>query len=470
MKEILIIAQGQLARSFVKRLYTARSNLHHYTIISQDSEILQNQNLSDSFTFHNFDATSFSKLKAVASEIFSQYMIIIQDLQTSLVVYENLRKISLKTNIVMLSLWHLPSQFDTDKHLEIVDTRSIIASHFVAQLPDMPAYADNIGLGSGEIIEVKVPIGSSYMYRHLINIKQKRWRIALIYRGGKIIMPRPEVMICPNDSLIIVGEPNVVQRIFRNIKREPGQFPSPFGSNIFVFIDMHCMDKQRVAKLIEDSLFVHENLNNKRIIFMVVNPTLGENLEKLKEITQIKGVNVMFDYFSYKDENLKAQIASNDVGLIICDNKYFFKNKILLYELKIPVLKLGNSNFAEVKQGVILSDGKENIENQSAVIMDFSAQLDMEIRLYFFAKNNDDMALEEHFENLNELFEKRIKIQNCKDINPLIRLSGEENLLQFIAFSEFIAKGGGVALSTNLTKHFKKLSQNSQLFVPLGAQ
>jgi len=108
------------------------------------------------------------------------------------------------------------------------------------------------------------------MYRHVSSIAQKRWRIALIYRGTEIILPKPNTMIQPSDILLIVGDPNVLQNVYRSIKRESGQFPSPFGSNIYTLIDMRSMSKERVSKLIKDSLYVHSKLNNKRLIFRVI--------------------------------------------------------------------------------------------------------------------------------------------------------------------------------------------------------
>ncbi|KEA46546.1 COG3400 family protein [Campylobacter mucosalis] len=471
MKEILIIADGALAQSFISRLYTARSNLQHYTIVTQDTKILETKNTSESFSFYEFDPTSYSKLKAVVDGYFSQFIVIMHDKDEALAVYENLRKISTKTEIVLLVLWDIPQILSDDKHLELVDTRSIISSHFVGHLPDMPAMADNIGLGEGEIMEVKVPVGSAYMYRHINSIQQKKWRIALIYRSNEIIIPKPGVMIRPNDSLIIVGDPIVLQSVFRSIKREPGQFPSPFGSNIYIFIDMRQMSEKRVKKLIDDGLFLNSHLKNKRLFFVVINPTFGQNLDTLKSFRDDKKINVVFDYFSYNNARIRSDIHSMDIGFIVCDKEYFFKFKELFYQLKRPVLKTADIAFKDIKQGIILSDGKENIENQSAVIMDFSAQLDMDIKLYYFdGKNSDTSTLAEHFESLNNLFEKSISIENSKDKNPILRLSNRQDMLQFIAFSDDIVKNDKFAfLSTNITKHYKKLSKNAQLFVPMGS-
>lgn len=471
MKKILIIANGTFARNFLNRLLETKSNLHHYIVVS--SEDYSQKSNYENFTFYQFDPTSLSKLKSISDGYFSQFCIVCDDKNEAIAVYENLRHISTKTETVFMSSWELDEEhkeiFAKDKHLDVVDIRDIAASRLMDYLPDLPVLADNIGLSEGEIMEVKVPIGSSYMYRHISSVAQKKWRIALIYRGSEIILPKPNIMIQPSDILLIVGDPNMLQNVYRSIKRESGQFPSPFGSNIYVLIDMISMDKERVSKLIKDSLYLHSKLNNKRLFFRVINPTLGENLDTLKAIKE-KNIIVLMDYFNSDNKSIKHDVLKHDIGLILSDNKYFFKFKKLFYELKLPVLKTGKILLSNIKEGVILGDQSQEVENQSAVITDCCAQLDLEMKFYYFDnKHSDDEALREHFESISALFSKRIKIENHNLKNPLVKLKNTKDLLHFVMFSKSVANGGAFAfLSTNLNRLYKKLSQNAQLFVPVS--
>ncbi|MGG7073149.1 TrkA C-terminal domain-containing protein [Campylobacter sp. 9BO] len=470
MKKILIIADGLFAKSFIDKLYGLRSNLHHYVVISNDKDIIDTKNSFENFTYHHFDPTSLSRLKAVISGYFSQFIIIMQNEVDAIASYENLRQISTKTDIVFLNLWNIKHEsMSEDKHLEFVDNNSIISTHFVGHLPDMPSLADNIGLGQGEIMEVKVPIGSSYMYRHLSSLQQKRWRIALIYRSGELLLPSSSLMIRPNDTLLIVGDPQALHAVYRSIKREPGQFPSPFGSNIYVFLDMKVMSNRRMQKIVANALYLHENLSNKRLIFRVVNPTFNTTFTMLKEIHEEK-ISVVIDYMTADNSQIIADISSNDIGFVITDDGYFNKFKRFFYMLKLPILKLGERDFSEIRQVAILSDGKENIENQSAVIMDIASQLKMEIKLYYFnVKNTKDEDITEHFESISGLFEKDISIENSKK-NPLLKLSQIDTMLQFITFDEHLLKGGlSTLLSTSISRHYGKMKKNAQLFIPASS-
>ena len=90
----------------------------------------------------------------------------------------------------MLDLWELGGPED-DSHLTVLDARAVLTARLMDFLPDIPVVADNLGLGKGEIMEVKVPVGSSFMYRHISSITQKKWRIAMIYRGSNFMIAKP---------------------------------------------------------------------------------------------------------------------------------------------------------------------------------------------------------------------------------------------------------------------------------------
>ena len=95
MKKILIIADGAFARNFLDRLLGAKSNLHHYIVVSNEDHS-QKANY-ENFTFYQFDPTSLSKLKSVSDGYFSQFCIVSDNEKEAIAIYENLRQISTKT-------------------------------------------------------------------------------------------------------------------------------------------------------------------------------------------------------------------------------------------------------------------------------------------------------------------------------------------------------------------------------------
>ncbi|AQW81013.1 COG3400 family protein [Campylobacter pinnipediorum] len=468
MEKILVVAQGNLAVGFLKRLFENRSNQHYYTIISNVKESDFNNN-SDYFKFYNFDPTSFSKISAIVKDNFSQFIIFADDKKESLEIYKNLRNISKKTEIILLSLWGVVEQdIKNDKYTKFIDAKDILSSIFIRHLPNMPILADNIGLGEGEIMEVKVPVGSSYMYRHLSSIQQRKWRIALIYRQNDIILPKNNTMILPNDTLIIVGDPNVLRNVFRSIKLEKGQFPNPFGNNIYTFIDMKAMNEKEIKKLIDNSLYLNSKLSNRRLIFKIINPTLGDNLNRIVSKISDKNISYNIDYYTRDNSHIVGDVVNFDIGLVITSNNYFFKFKKLFHSLALPILKIGNSAINNIKQGVIFGDSKMDIENQSAVILDCCSQLDISIELHYFDDNvNEDDTLAEHFDSISALFNKNIEIKKYEEKNPILHLSEQDDLLHFVSFDEYVSRSDSLSLFSNtLNRQYKMLKDNSQLFIP----
>ncbi|WP_172199557.1 COG3400 family protein [Campylobacter sp. RM16188] len=471
MKNILIIADGIVAKHFLERLFVTKNSSHHYSIITYKEGIVPSGLKIENFSFYNFDPTSLDRLKRAADGYFSQFLIVLEDKFEALSVYRNLRQISKKTDMLIFDTWGLndDNEISQDKHLTLLDGRNIMTIRLMDYLPDMPVIADNIGLGEGEIMEVKVPVGSSFMYRHIGSVQQKKWRIAMVYRGSNFMIARPNLMILPNDTLLIVGEPSVLLSVFKSIKREKGQFPSPFGLNLYTLLDMKHMSQDECMRLIDESIALNERLNNRRLYIKVINPTMNPVYERLKELED-SSIIISFDYFSCSASVIKSDILVFDIGLVITDNKFFKANKKLLFDIKKPVMKIGVGNLSQLKKGVILS-GSEDMESHSSVILDCCSQLDVDITLYHFdtMNSNDDQSIVEHFENLSKIFGKKVEIINDKSENPLVKLSNEKNLLQFISFSRKMSRRDIFAIFSNdMNRLYGKLSDNIQIFIPIN--
>ena len=291
----------------------------------------------------------------------------------------------------------------------------------------------------------------------------------MVYRGSNFMIAKPNLMILPNDVLLIVGEPSVLLSVFRSVKKETGQFPSPFGHNTYLFLDMRAMGEEACLRLLEQSLKLHEKLNSKRLYVKVVNPTLNLAYEKLKSVGDER-VAVTFDFFGRGVEQIKNDVFKNDVGLIVTDNKFFSAHKRMLFELKRPVATIGRGDADEIKKGVILSSGfGDEIENQSAVIMDCCAQLDTQISLYHFGTLSGGEGAEEHFDSLSKIFGRKVEIVEDRNINPILKLKNEQNLLQFVPFSKKISRPDPfAAFSNDMNRLYSRLSDNYQIFIPIN--
>lgn len=324
MKKILIIADGILAKQFLEKVMETEAGENSYTIVTYKEETLPKKR-PENFKFFEFDPTSYEKLAVILNEQFFQVMIIMSNELDVKATYTNIRRVDSKVRIVIMDRWDLQIE---DKRLLMLNSREILASRFTDHLPNTPIVAQNIGLGIGEIMEVSVPVGSSYAYRHLASIEQSKWRIAAVYRSNTLILPRPALMLLPNDLLLLVGDPKVLQSVFKSIKRELGQFPSPFGSSIYCLVDMLRMKDDEIDVLINDSLLLHSKLNSNKLHIKIINPTYSKTLEKIKSYSN-HHINVLIDYFETNPRKvLRDDTEKMDIGLIVVMNTFFQRTNV----------------------------------------------------------------------------------------------------------------------------------------------
>jgi hypothetical protein len=470
MKKILIIADGILAKHFLERVMAHKGSENHYTVITYRPKTLpKTEKIPENFTFLDFDPTSETKLSMVVHKEFAQIMILVSKEVDAVASYRNIRKINPKVQIVLMDRWGLDLE---DENLMPIDSREVLSSRFADYLPNMPVIAQNVGLGSGEIMEIQVPIGSAYVYRHVASIQQKKWRIVAIYRNNSLILARPTLMIQPNDVMLAIGDPNVLMNVFKSVKQEIGQFPSPFGNNIYCIVDMQQMEEREMANIVNDALLLHSKINNKKLHVRVLSPKPNAVLEKIKSLPN-QHINVTIDYFNTAPSSvLLKDIGSWDVGLLVTSSAYFKAYKTLFYRAKIPVFKIGQWGFSSLKTGVILASDSEEIEKESSVILDFSSQLDLDVHLHYYdpEKKSQRSSLVEHFENLSKLFDKEVTVIQEEETNPILRLQKRQDVLQFVPFHEKIIHRSWSALfSTDLEQLSHRLDKSYQLFIPTSS-
>jgi len=465
VKNILLLLHGTMAKSFLERLSSIDLSKKRFFIVYYDDDTV-NEELGEHFLLYKFDPTSKVKLQALLkSHEFSQTMIILSNRTDTVASYEIIREVLSDIEIMVYNKWQL--EFN-DKSLIHVDSHDLISNMLVNYLPDIPLYATNIGLGQGEIVEIKIPFGSPFTYRYISNIEQRRWKIVAVYRDNRLIIPDYKTSLQPNDSIVCVGNPNVLKSVYKSIKREVGQFPIPFGENIYLFIDMSTMNESEIEKLINDAIIFHSNLNNNKLIFRVINPLYGDLLNKIKSYDKAS-MQVELDFNSNDiTQLLKHDISTFHIGMHITNEKFFTDHINTLHSLKIPILKVGEGSFFNIKNSAVLSNDSNAVEKISSTIFDLSTQLQLDIIIYEFEDETSDefKKVVDHFNNLSKLFDQQVKVIHTKR-NPLRELKSRDDLLQFITFDKSIEPKSIFAyFSKNVNRLYFQLSKNYQLFLP----
>lgn len=466
MKKILIISDGKEGEHFIQRISETYTSKNIYYIVQTKATEFQDINLAH-FKFYEFDPTSLYKLANLLKMDFIQVMIIMDNKSDVENTINNIRILKKQLRIIVLNKWGLVNE---DANVRFINTKDLVASRLIDYLPNVPVIAQNVGIGEGEIMEVLVPFGSSFVYRHIGAVEQNNWKIVAIYRDRKLILPSRRRMIQPNDLLVLVGEPTVLKSVYRSIKRELGQFPEPFGTNLLLYIDMNIVNPTTVSKLVKRALYVHQKLQHNLVV-RVINPS---DIELLAEIKTLRSINITiaidYDTLNVKDLFHK-DIKDYNIGVVIISKEMFadYYVRQAMYEAHLPVLKLADRNFSQLKEAVLLLSDNRDLEKISATIFDIAEQMHFNIELYNYLNEHqgDKEQVIEHYNNLASIFSKSIKVLKLNE-NPITKLKTEENFIQVLPFTRKLTKRRIFSLfSTDSEKLYYKLDAYHQIFIPV---
>lgn len=466
MKKILIIGEGETARHFIDRVMQTHSSDNVYYVVQPKGEKTAPL---PRFKFYDFDPTSLYKISNLLKMEFTQAIIAMDSQSDVEHTVKNIRSVKKHLRIIVLNRWNLINE---DANVVFINTNEILSSRLIDYLPNVPVIAQNVGLGEGEIMEVLVPFGSSFVYKHIGVIEQKEWRIVAIYRNRKLIMPNRRRMIQPNDLLLLVGEPAVLKSVYKAIKRELGQFPEPFGSNIYLYLDMSLLNLKTVEKLVRRAIFVHKKFGHTLII-KIFNPS---NFEIIWKIKSYRDEDIIID-INYDISNQKAaffsDIKSYHVGLVIVSNEIFadYNMRSILYEAQLPVLKLTKKELSSVKDASIILGDNRDLEKISSIIFDISERMSLNIELYNYLNEHQDAKEQviEHYFNLATIFSKNIKIIKESE-NPIKKLKKKDNFIQLLPFTKKLTTRRLYSIfTTDSELLYHKLEDNHQIFIPVQA-
>lgn len=465
MKKILIISDGAIGQHFVERVIGTYTSENLYYIVQTTEKNFEGYN-PGRYKFFQFDPTSFYKISNLCKMDFWQVVLAMENQSDLEQTIKNIRLYKPNIRIIALDLWNAVSP---DDDIEWVNMQELIAANLIDYLPNIPVLAKNIGLGSGEIMEVLVPFGSSFVYRHIGSIEQKNWKIAAIYRNRQLIIPSDNKMIQPNDTLVLVGDPAVLRSIYRAIKRELGQFPAPFGSKIYLYIDMRIEKSSVIMALVRRSIYIQKKLRQPLII-KVINPGDIEVLRMIKASAQ-GGVSIDICYDAVPDEEMILNdIKKYHIGLFLVSHTVFSIRSVRkkLYAGNVPVLKLAERSFSSLQESVVVLSENGHIENISTTIFDVSSQFGFNLELIDYVNEEGSHKAEviEHFNNLSAIFSKSIHV-SVQETNPIRVLCERENFLHVLPFTtKMFMNPFSACFSTDPDVLYRKLDRYHQLFIP----
>jgi hypothetical protein len=394
------------------------------------------------------------------------------DIEDARYVLKNIAMIKPKIRITLVNQWDDNKIGKDHENIAIIHSDKLIAAHLYDQLPNVPLVAQNVGLGQGEIMEVHVPFGSSYAYRHVGSILQQKWKIATLYREGKQILPDDTTMIRPNDTLLILGQPIVLNGVYKTINKRIGLFPEPFGKNIYLILDLR-HDKKDAILCLKQSIYLIEKLEDKELFVRILYPN---NFELIEELKTLESEHVTIS-ISYENENVKSLIEKDihefDVGLVMNSISAFEADdlKDILYDLRKLVFLFGDKLLYNIKNSVVLMSENEKMESISSTAFDISETLGLGLTLGDFDPEGDfesKKMIIEHYETLAHIFNMEVNIEQ-KVANPIRELSNMEDILQIAPFEKHLNTDSFRKLISNKIHDFLlTTNKHPKLLVPFA--
>ncbi len=470
MKNVLVILDGIIAKKLLDRMVETNTGSNLYDIVYMNDYILPEQKPSN-FIFYKFDPTSQSKLSFVMEKVtHNEALVVLNSKDDTLSVVYNIRKQREKFHFTIYDNWDLDIR---DDKVHYYKGNEVLANGLLEQLPNIPVLAQNIGLKQGEIMEIRIPFGSSYAYRYVGSIGQKDWKIFALYRNQILINVKPSLILKPNDTILIIGKPEVLTQVYSAISRTAGHFPMPFGNNIYIYCDLFVQEEQEVIDAINKGKFLHQRMKNKKLVIKVTRPTTAIFMNKIKALVEnIDNIILEIDYAnSGINTILKEDKKRFDIGLLVLTNSLLnYKEAIRnIIEFKIPIYKTGLEKFSSVKHTAVILNDVKNYEQLSPLVFDISGQLKLKIKIFNMdpVGDKDKDELIEHLENLSKIFNQEIHtITNS--LNPIKEIKKEQNILQILPLREaMFDKRRFSFLSTDSDLLSFDMNKYNQILIPI---
>ncbi len=443
MKNVLVILDGQIAKQLIKRMVSLNNNLNQYDIVYTDDSILP-KNIPSNFVFYKFDPTSYSKLAFLLNkELYQDALVVLNNKEDTIATIDNIRTKYKNLYFTVYDKWDITIK--NENNIQYYRGNDILSNGLVEQLPNIPVFAQNIGLKQGEIMEIKIPFGSTYAYRYIGSIGQKDWKIVALYRNQKLITIKPSLVLKPNDVIITIGKPDVLIQVYNAISKSQTQFPMPFGKNIYMYIDMYIQNEKEILDAIEDIKILHQRIKNKLFVVKITRPTTVELLNKIKFIlVNVSNLVIEMDYHNLGIQSiLKTDKVRFDIGLVVLTNSLLnYKEAIQnIVSLKLPIFKVGKENISSLKSSLMLLNDNKLYEQISPMLFDISNQLKITPKVFDLDPIGDTQRddLISHLNNLAKIFTQNITVVKEKT-NPIRRLNKEQNILQILPLKQEMFK------------------------------
>lgn len=238
---VVIVGAGSTGRALADRI----SSRHEVVLVDPDVEALDGDD-SNSESTEDKKATSDQGVTVVRGDGTSRIQLqraFTDDGPCALVAAGGSDEVNLETVRLGKKLGYEPvlalqhDRVSADKYfalgVTVLDRAQLLADHLELSLEHQGAVVPTgIGLGRGELVEIRLMGTSPVLDRPLKDMAPESWRIAAVFRDDQLIVPTGDITLQIDDRVLLVGDPGVLRSVAEYIRLGTPQFPRQFGPNV----------------------------------------------------------------------------------------------------------------------------------------------------------------------------------------------------------------------------------------------
>ena len=312
--KLIIVGAGEVGRELIKRLQKEWK----LVVIDQDEEklhrvveLLNSESLNRVVLLQG-DGTSKLLLKKAGIEEATAFAACTGDDEVNLEACRIAKEFGVPTIYAVSNSTENDEKYEREG-INYVNKAIATASLLERQIESGIVTPTNVGLGQGEIIEVSVMPTSILAGYPVGKFSSRRWRIVAIFRGDRLILPRPKTVIKPGDRILIVGDPKILKYIAGLIKSGEPQFPLQFGVEEVIFLP------EFSRETIQDARFFYENTKLSKVSFYTCRK-LDETF--VKQFEDVKKGEVRVKTLKNCEKEFLQEIKDENFGLIVMPDRY----------------------------------------------------------------------------------------------------------------------------------------------------
>ncbi|MBU1002250.1 MAG: NAD-binding protein [Proteobacteria bacterium] len=111
---------------------------------------------------------------------------------------------------------------------------AVMAAEIVQYLRNPRVRVLPVARGRGEVLEVEVAPRSAMAGSTLKSLSSPEWHVAAVFRGQRMLLQKPELVVLEGDTLIVVAEPDRYEAVCEFMQCGQMDFPQVYGNSILV--------------------------------------------------------------------------------------------------------------------------------------------------------------------------------------------------------------------------------------------